>query len=74
MNEGLEGNYVSTVALYGRVPCKVQGPISKGDMLVSAGNGYARAEANPVVGSVIGKALESHNDLEGVIEVVVGRN
>jgi len=74
MNEGLEGNYVSTVALYGRVPCKVQGTINKGDMLVSAGNGYARAEANPVVGSVIGKALESHDDLEGVIEVVVGRN
>jgi len=74
MNEGLEGNYVSTVALYGRVPCKVQGHINKGDMLVSAGNGYARAESNPVVGSVIGKALESHNDLEGVIEVVVGRN
>jgi hypothetical protein len=74
MNEGLEGNYVSTVALYGRVPCKVQGAINKGDMLVSAGNGYARAEANPVLGSVIGKALESHGDLEGVIEVVVGRN
>jgi len=74
MNEGLTGTYVSTVALYGRVPCKVQGTVNKGDMLVSAGNGYARAEANPVVGSVIGKALENHSDIEGVIEVVVGRN
>jgi hypothetical protein len=61
------------VALQGRVPCKVVGPVRKGDMMVSAGNGAARAEENPVLGSVIGKALENFDGEEGVIEVVVGR-
>jgi len=70
MNAGAEGVYV---ALTGRVPCKVVGPVSKGDMMVSAGNGRARAEENPVLGSVIGKALENFDGDEGVIEVVVGR-
>lgn len=74
MNDGLQGDNVATVALLGRVPCKVQGAIVKGDMLVSAGNGRARAETNPVMGSVIGKALENFSGTEGVIEVVVGRN
>ena len=74
MNEGLNGTYVSTVALLGRVPCKVKGPIVKGDLLVSAGDGYARAETIPQIGTVIGKALENFNGAEGVIEVVVGRN
>jgi hypothetical protein len=43
-------------------------------MMVSAGNGMARAEANPKVGSVIGKALENWEGGEGVIEVVVGKH
>ena len=43
-------------------------------MLVSAGDGYARAENLPQVGTVIGKALEDFNGDRGVIEVVVGRN
>jgi hypothetical protein len=42
-------------------------------MMVSAGHGRARAEANPRIGSVIGKALENFNGDSGVIEVVVGR-
>jgi hypothetical protein len=74
MNDTLESEFVATVALLGRVPTKVIGPIAKGDMLVSAGNGHARAEANPTVGSVIGKALENFDGLEGVIEVVIGKN
>jgi len=74
MNDSLQGDNVVTLALLGRVPCKVRGPISKGDMLVSAGEGYARAENIPQVGTVIGKALEDFNGDTGVIEVVVGRN
>jgi hypothetical protein len=74
MNGGLEGDHIITLALLGRVPCKVRGPIQKGDMLVSAGEGYARAENLPQVGTVIGKALEDFNGDRGVIEVVVGRN
>ena len=41
--------------------------------MVSASNGYARAEENPKLGSVIGKALEDFNGITGVIEIVVGR-
>ena len=61
------------VALMGRVPCRVTGPIQKGAMLVSNGDGTARMERNPQMGSVIGKALETIGDGVGVIEVVVGR-
>ena len=74
MNDKISAEYAVDLALLGRVPCKVQGTIAKGDMLVSAGNGHARAEANPKVGSVIGKALENFEGLSGVIEVVVGKN
>ena len=72
MNADLEGTQVP-VALTGRVPVKVTGIVRKGDMLVSAGEGYAKAEANPRMGSVIGKALEDFNGTNGIIEVVVGR-
>jgi len=73
MNSGLDGPTVVAIALQGRAPVKVTGPVKKGDMMVSAGNGRARAEENPKYGSVIGKALEDHAGGEGVIEVVVGR-
>jgi hypothetical protein len=74
MNSGLEGEYVATLALLGRVPCQVIGPVKKGDRMVSAPNGYARSEKNPVVGTIIGKALESFDGNGfGTIEIVVGR-
>jgi hypothetical protein len=73
MNSGLIGDFVTPVALLGRVPCKVQGPIVRGSLLVSAGNGCARAEKNPKTGSVIGKALTSFDGDNGTIEIVVGR-
>jgi hypothetical protein len=72
MNSTLEGTKAA-VALQGRVPCKVVGTVAKGDMLVAAGNGCARAEADPKLGQVIGKSLENFSGGEGVIEVVVGR-
>ena len=73
MNSGLTGQHVVAVALTGRVPCQVEGPVSRGAMMVSAGNGRARAEANPAMGSVIGKAVESFTGDIGTIEIVVGR-
>ncbi len=73
MNTECAGTHVVAVALQGRVPCKVVGPVRKGDMMVSAGNGAARAEADPKIGSVIGKALENFDGTTGVIEVLVGR-
>jgi hypothetical protein len=73
MNGALKGAHVATVALTGRVPCRVTGTVRKGDLMVSAGNGTARAEADPKVGTVIGKALADFDGADGVIEVVVGR-
>jgi len=73
MNCALVGDNVVTLALTGRVPCKVRGKVQKGDMMVSAGAGYARSEYNPVLGSVIGKALEDWDSGDGIIEIVVGR-
>jgi hypothetical protein len=73
MNSGLEGDHVVAVALVGRVPCQVQGPVTVGAMMVSAGNGRARAEANPAMGTVIGKAVTAFDGDLGTIEVVVGR-
>lgn len=73
MNSDLKGDYVVALALQGRVPCKVRGKISKGDMLVSGGNGYARPTVDPKIGTIIGKALEDFDGTDGIIEVVVGR-
>ena len=70
MNSDANGLYI---ALTGRVPTKVTGPVRKGQMMVSNGDGTARAENNPTMGSVIGKALQNFGDGVGVIEVVVGR-
>ena len=63
---------IVTLALAGRVPTKVVGTIRKGDMLVSAGGGYARPKQDPVMGTIIGKALEESVG-DNIIEVVVGR-
>jgi hypothetical protein len=73
MNSGLQGEHTIAVALTGRVPTSVVGAVAKGDMMVAAGNGRARAEHNPDMGTVIGKALQDFNGTEGVIEIVVGR-
>jgi hypothetical protein len=73
MNSTLTGTTAVAIALAGRVPCTVQGPVLRGQMLVTAGNGRARAELNPVIGTVIGKALQDFDGSVGVIEIVVGR-
>jgi hypothetical protein len=72
MNDGLISEHTAMVALTGRVPTRVTGTVRKGDMMISAGNGIARAEANPQVGTVIGKAL-ADSEGDAVIEIVVGR-
>ena len=73
MNGALDG---LTIALTGRVPCLVLGPVAKGDKMVASGKpGYAqRMDRNLYSpGCIIGKALEDFLGDEGVIEVVVGR-
>ena len=65
------------VAVNGRVPVKVIGQISKGDRLVSAGNGLARAGAKNELSAfnVIGRSLQDKLDTgEGVIEAIVKLN
>jgi hypothetical protein len=62
------------VAMTGRVPVKVVGTVNKGDRLVSAGNGLARA-ARPgeaTAFNVIGRSLESkQNQEQGLVEAIV---
>jgi hypothetical protein len=73
MNAGLEAEHIAVVALQGRVPCLVHGPVRKGEMMVSAGDGAAKTSHNPQVGSVIGKSLQDFDGERGTIEIVVGR-
>jgi hypothetical protein len=73
MNSALEAEYVAEIALQGRVPVKVTGTISKGDLLVSASNGHAVANNEARAGTIIGKSLENFTGESGVIEVAVGR-
>jgi hypothetical protein len=74
MNSGLETNYPVILALQGRVPCRVSGPVRKGDMLVSAPGGAAQAHENPPTGAIVGKSLENFDGVIGIIEIVVGRD
>ena len=76
MNSCQEGEYVLPVALTGRVPCRVQGPVKKGDVLVSSNvPGVAqRIGANWQPGCTVGKAMEVIETSEiQIIEVAVGR-
>jgi hypothetical protein len=77
MNSGQQGEFVVAVALQGRVPTKVTGPVGKGDRLVSSDiPGVAQRLDMDLYqpGTVIGKSLEEHSgNTIGVIEVVVGR-
>jgi hypothetical protein len=73
MNNGLTADHRAIVALTGRIPTSVTGTVTKGAMMVSAGNGRAQACATPAMGTVIGKALENFDGESGIIEIVVGR-
>lgn len=79
MNAGLgEGSKFPFIALDGRIPVKVVGPVKKGQRLVSSNTpGVARAIENNQVAasyvSVFGRALETNDD-PGIklIDAVVG--
>jgi len=62
------------VAMTGRVPVRVTGSVRKGDRLVSAGNGLARAAVpgEATAFNVIGRALEDRLTAEeGMVEAIV---
>jgi hypothetical protein len=73
MNTQCQGQYTVPVALVGKVPVKILGPCTKGDIMVSAGNGYAQRCDVPLFGSIIGKAIENFDGESGVVNIVVGR-
>ena len=66
MNSELEGG--TYIALKGRVPCKVIGPVNKGDRLSAAESGYAAVIAGAETFAV---ALESTDEQAATIEVLV---
>lgn len=74
MNDDEDG---LAVALQGRVPCQVLGPIRKGDLVVASEHPGIAQRLNDAMyrpGCVIGKALNDIETAEVVnIEVVVGR-
>jgi hypothetical protein len=60
------------IALTGRVPVKVVGPVAKGDLLVASGvKGHAIANNNAKAGTIIGKAIGSSDSGEGVVEALI---
>ena len=55
------------IALKGRIPCKVEGPVNKGDLLVSSAipgvaTALAKDSAMPNSICIIGKSIESNTD------------
>jgi hypothetical protein len=65
------------VAMQGRVPVRVIGKVKKGDRLVSAGHGLARAANRTEITAfnVIGRSLEDKNTAgEGTVEAIVKLN
>ena len=78
MNAGA-GSHIThpAVAVNGRVPVNVIGKIRKGDRLVSAGNGLARAgkKSELTPWNVIGRALETKaDDGQGIVLAIVRIN
>ena len=71
MNKDASGQ---PLALKGRVPCKVVGPVAKGDMLVASDiPGVAVAVDKFIGGAIIGKAIENSTDPEiKIVEIFVG--
>jgi hypothetical protein len=77
MNSGMPVGTYHPVALTGRVPCRVQGPVAKGQVLVTGtepGTAQAIDTGKFQPGVVLGKSLETITDNSvQTIEVAVGR-
>lgn len=75
MNGQLQGDTVLPVALRGRVPVHVVGPVAKGDLLVTSDlKGYAVSVSNDTSygAKIFAKSLETNGDLgEKIIEAVI---
>jgi hypothetical protein len=77
MNAGQAGDHLASVALQGRVPALVQGPVVKGDRLVSGDVPGVCQKLDPLryePGCIVGKSLEDYPGTDVVIlEIAVGR-
>ena len=76
MNSELQGDHVVAVALKGRVPVKVIGQVSKGDVLIHSetpGHAEAASDSMNVNGpSCIGIAITDKEDVNaGVVEAMI---
>ncbi len=70
MNKDLEGG--TYIALKGRVPCKVEGSVRKGDRLVASENGCAIAASFHQHPDVFGISLQDSQDTNvKIVEVLV---
>jgi len=60
------------IALSGRVPVKVTGPVRPGDLMVTSDiPGHAQADNNASAGRIIGKAIGKNQSGQAVIEVLI---
>lgn len=76
MNDCLEGDNVVAVSYIGRVPCRVEGDVKRGDLLIvsnNAGIATSAISTEDLTGKVVGKALESNEATKSIIEILVGR-
>jgi hypothetical protein len=77
MNSALQGEFIAPVALRGRIPVKVTGPVRKGDILITShvpGTATALTEDSAIPNAVyvIGKSIETNESSEvKLVEVVV---
>jgi hypothetical protein len=77
MNSTADGLYPLPLALIGRVPTQILGPVSKGDLIVSSGIPGVGCKLSMNFyhpGCILGKSLEDHHESTiKIIEVAVGR-
>lgn len=76
MNDDLEGEHVVPIAYIGRVPCRVEGKVNKGDLLIvgeTPGVAVACNTDDNLTGKLIGKALGTNDCGKATIEIIVGR-
>jgi hypothetical protein len=70
MNKDLAGG--TYVALKGRVPTLVQGPVCKGDQLIASGSGYAKSAADYTQPGIFAVSLQDdNNDGIRLVECVI---
>ena len=76
MNSNLESDHVVSIALRGRIPCKVTGNVNKGDIIIAGdtpGHGMVGSLSHTLSPlQIIGRAVGSKLDAgPGIVEIIV---